>query len=117
MLRYLNESYKKIIDDAIDDFFVVDRRHRIVQYNKSFMSIFGSFFTAGKDARLGDMLSGESRKKIESKINAVFRRHSSEIGDIAITNASGMQRYYLASLSPMITLNISPLDNRIFVLL
>lgn len=101
MLRYLNESYKKIIDDSIDGFFVVDRQYRIVEQNKAFKSMFGDFFSDEKESRFTDMLSGDSKRELESRINAVFRRGSSETGEIEIVNRSGMRRYYLVSLNPL----------------
>ncbi len=101
MLHHLNESYKKIINDSIDGFFAVDRQYRVLDHNKSFAGMFAGYLARGREARFTDMLTGDSRKRIESSINAVFRRGSSETGEIEIENTSGMKRYYLVSLNPL----------------
>ena len=101
MLRYLNETYKKIIDDSIDGFFVVDRHYRIVQHNRSFFNMFGSLFPDISQARITDLLEGDLRKQMESRINAAVRRGTSETGEFEITNRSGLNRHYLVSLNPL----------------
>ncbi len=101
MSPYLNETYKKIIDDSLDGFFVMDRRYCVIQCNKSFREMFNSKYPEREVACLTDLVEGEARRALETRIDDVFRLGNSDTVDIELVNRSGMLRYYLVSLNPL----------------
>ncbi len=102
MSPYSNETYKKIIDDSLDGFFVLDRECCVMQYNRSFREMLGSLLEKTKNGKITEIFDGESRKRFESSAGEAFKRKRSQAIDVVLENESGMMRYYLISLNPLI---------------
>lgn len=104
MSPYSNETYKKIIDDSLDGFFVLDRDYCVMQCNRSFQEMLGSLLGKTANRRITEIFIGESRKRFEEKAGEAFRKKMSQAIDVELENESGMVRYYLVSLNPLLDL-------------
>lgn len=102
MSPYSNETYKKIIDDSLDGFFVIDRDYCVIQCNRSFQEMLGQLLEKTKKSKITEVFEGESRKRFEKSAGAAFRGKQSQSTDVELENESGMMRYYLISLNPFI---------------
>ncbi len=102
MSPYSNEIYKKIIDDSLDGFFVLDRNHRVIQCNRSFQEMLGRLLKTTKEEKITGIFKGESKKRFERSIKETFGKKQSQAIDVELENESGMMRYYLISLNPLI---------------
>ncbi len=102
MSPYSNETYKKIIDDSLDGFFVLDHNYYVLQCNRSFQEMIGSLLEKTQNGKITEIFEGESRKRFESSAGEAFKRKRSQAIDVMLENESGMMRYYLISLNPLI---------------
>ncbi len=93
--------FKRIIDNSIDGFFIIDRDYKFIHTNKSFNDIFDLGERGPLGVTIHDLLSGNSKKFMMEKINAVFRRNVSESCEIEIGPADTTSRHYLISLNPL----------------
>lgn len=102
MSPYSNETYKKIIDDSLDGFFVLDRDRCVIQCNRSFQEMLGRLLEKTKNRKITEIFEGESRKRFEKSADEAFRKKQPQATDVELENESGMMRYYLISLNPLI---------------
>ncbi len=93
------EFFRKIIDNSIDGFFIIDGSSKIIQRNRSFREMFSGTLTGTPDDRLTDLLPGEAGVILGKKIRLVLKKGISETADVEIINRSGMKRHYLVSLN------------------
>ncbi len=94
------DFYKKIIDDSLDGFFVLDEDYRIVLNNRSFMTIFSGVELTRGDTSILDIVTGDCRKTLKRKIQISFRQRQYETAEIVISSP-GQNKFYLVSLNPV----------------
>ncbi|MCX7678549.1 MAG: PAS domain S-box protein [Spirochaetes bacterium] len=102
MLFDSNEIYKKIIDDSLDGFFMLNDECCVVESNRSFQGMLGDILKKTENNNFAQILQGKWRKRFKEKVRIAFRKKLPQSTDIELINESGMMRYYLVSLNPFV---------------
>jgi PAS domain S-box-containing protein len=87
-----------ILDDSVNGFFILNARFRIIFGNRAFRSMFREY--EGSDVPVYELFSGNPRRTIKRKIQAVFGKQVPKIIEIEL-GIAGKTRYFLVSLNPV----------------
>lgn len=92
--------FKRIIDDSIDGFFVIDEKFMLVHCNESFSRLFESADIPKAGVSLLKISGRNSKKHLLKKLETVKKEGVSDSVEIEVHSKNGM-RFCLISLNPL----------------
>lgn len=95
-----HDFFRRIIDDSIDGFFVIDGKFRVVHCNESFVRLLGGTGISGGEVSLLKISGKNSKKPLLKKLEKVRKEGVSDSVELEVRSEEET-RFCLISLNPL----------------